>query len=190
MARYEAEQTNQLSLLKRQMLEKKRLIARMRAIKNIDQTSANIVRAYWNQVSKIIDGLEQVGAAKDFAADVAKDIEALQEVRASLETRRDQPETENQLALVRSLLAVLAVVLATTKKKAKELSDARFAWLFSVNPAKPKKTPWWKRKESKQKKTTSPTPGLRELFQPKAPEREVKKPERIKEDPTRKKEDS
>lgn len=190
MARYEAEQTNQLSLLKRQMLEKKRLIARMRSIKRIDQASASVVRSYWDQVSKIINGLEQVGAAKEFAADVAKDIEALQEIRASLETRRKEPEADNQLELVRSLLAILAVVLSRTKKRAKELSDARFAWLFSVNPAKPKKTPWWKRKESKQKKTKTPAAGLRELFKPKAPEKETRAPERIKQDPTRKKEDS
>ena len=190
MARYEAEQTNQLALLQRQMMEKKRLISEIRTSKNIDSTSARVVRAYWDQVTKIIQGLEQVGAAKEFAADVAKDIEALQQLRASLETRRDEPDTDNQLEIVRSLLTVLAIVLSRTKKRAKELSDARFAWLFSVNPAKPKKNPWWKRKEKSKRKTREKAPTLREIFTPKAPEKEAPAPREKQRITEKKKEDS
>ena len=190
MARYEAEQTNQLALLQRQMMEKKRLISEIKNKKKIDHASATIIRSYWNQVTKIIQGLEQVGATKEFAADVARDIECLQQLRANLETRRDEPETDNQLELVRSLLAVLAIILAQTKKRAKELSDARFAWLFSVNPAKPKKNPWWKRKEKTQKKSRSKAPSLRELFSPKTTERETVKPKERARETNRKKEDS
>jgi len=190
MARYEAEQTNQLALLQRQMMEKKRLISEIRARKTIDSASASVVRAYWDQVTKIINGLEQVGAAKEFAADVARDIEALQQLRANLETRREEPETDSQLELVKSLLTVLAVVLAQTKKRAKELSDARFAWLFSVNPAKPKKNPWWKRKEKTQKKSRDKAPSLRELFTPKSPEREAPKPMEKERAQDKKKDDS
>lgn len=147
MARYEAEQTLHLSLLKRHLAEKKRLLSEVRGRKVLDRGSAQVIRAYWQQVLRIISGIEQVSAAKDFATDVQHDIDILQNLRASLETRRDHPETESQLDLVRSLLAVLQVVLGQTKKRAKELADARFAWLFSVNPAKPKKADKGKAKQ-------------------------------------------
>lgn len=164
MARYEAEQTIHLSLLKRQMIEKKRLITQVRSTRHLDPVSAHTIRTYWDQVSKIIQGLEQVGTAKEFVADVQHDIDSLRLLRSTLETRRDKPKTENELELVHSLLAVLLVVLGTVKKRAKELSDARFAWLFSVNPAKPKKDPWWKKKDDKNKKGPRKAPRLRELF--------------------------
>ena len=147
MARYEAEQTLHLSLLKRHLAEKKRLLSEVRSRKVLDRGAAQVIRAYWQQVLRIISGIEQVSAAKDFAVDVQRDIETLQNLRASLETRRDQPETEQQLDLVHSLLAVLQVVLGQTKKRAKEIADARFAWLFAVNPAKPKKADKGKQKQ-------------------------------------------
>ena len=188
MARYEAEQSIHLSVIKRQRAEKNRLMSQIRNKRHIDQMSAQIVRAYWNQVSKILHGLEQVGTAKEFATDVHKDIQSLKMLRANLENRTPTPETKEELTIVRSLLEILGVVLAAAKKRAKELSDARFAWLFSVNPAKPKKNPWWKRKE-KDKEKRSKSPLLRELKSTfgikdaQGPETKNKK-----EDPTKKRE--
>ena len=79
-----------------------------------------VIRAYWQQVLRIISGIEQVSAAKDFATDVQHDIDILQISVHPWKPEETTPRpNRNWTWFAPSRRS--QVVLGQTKKRAKEL---------------------------------------------------------------------